>query len=255
MRPPRRVVFAAIPMLTLAGLAVAYSIASTDGKGPYNVKPSPRPEDEIRRDLRHLDGDLYFPLAQPTADRSLTAEQLTRHGAFRLVPSEFAGELPLEWTVDIDPGAPSTHDETVRTSPLFLDLGSLVPHGYALLDLDTGTGGLNSSVRQVFMGSAGRTIEITRNRLTRLPVDMHVDIYEVGDQGLYRVERSSIRGHEALTMRPTSDGVEGADLVAISFIQDGFGYRALGLGGVDFETSLGVAELVSDLAATAGSQE
>jgi hypothetical protein len=244
-------VFLGVSAMVGAGIVAAATV-SLAGDDDVTVKPVPFTEEQELEALSYLPGPKHVALVQPTPDPNLTADKLQRYGPYRIVPAEFAGDLPYtSLNPGFDPGEASYDPAVVRESPLYLDLTKAVPDGFAPTSVDTnGDAGVNLIVRQVFEDEKGRRIEVLRSVVLVDPVDTYVALHAPGasyDAGrMYQTELGYIREYEALLTGPTDHADDTYNFSSIEFIQSGIKVAVLG-HGLSLETLTSTADVVAAL--------
>jgi len=184
-------------------------------------------------------------------------DELERHGIYRIVPADFAGELCYEdlYETSRDPGVSSTDPEVVRTSPLFVD-PERIPAEFTLSTLDTFDGGLNTVVRQVYrIEDRDEKIEITRVRKSIDPIDIHAppqtegtsiaDVLQGETVPTLEMSLQRIDGHEAVIFSPREELPEQFRMAIVMFYQDGLNTTLIGFR-VSVALLTDIAEEIAD---------
>ncbi len=137
--------------LAVAGVALALTPGAPIEKSYERV--ANQTEAELIAEAAQLAGDAPYrvPVVLPSPDLGITEADLVRHGGFRIVVPEFAGTLTYQDSGHADGGVSSADPAVVEASPLYVDIGAMLPAGLTRLIVDTFDGGLNTAVRQVYV--------------------------------------------------------------------------------------------------------
>lgn len=222
--------------------ASAFVILNYAGAGPPGVlKSNPRPSSDnvLSSDLRE--------------------EDLERHGIYRIVPYDYAGNLGFRdfGVPGQDLGVKSSDPAVIRTSPLHIDVDRL-PAGLNLAGMDTFDGGLNNAARQVFRSDDGsRMIEVSRVRKAVEPIDIYappppkenptIEDFTDPTRGgvpLFVMRTGFIGEYEAVIFSPIEGIPPAAWIAHVIFYQDGINTSVLGTG-VSIDVVIEIAEQVA----------
>ena len=240
---------AIMAVVTAALMSAVFPAHRTRADGGVNYRP-PQPSAQEIIDA-YPDDVVHVPGPPPaTIDPDLKADDLASWGVYRIVPLEFAGELPYDVLPSDGVGAVTNDPEAVKSSTLYVEPS--IPPSFKLVLSDTYDGGLRSAVRLLFADAGGRQIEVIRVKISRSVIDI-LDGGS-GPAWAYDNELGTVLGHEAVFFQRSQYALPCDNIGHIRFFQDGVETGILGKS-VDVKTLLGVAESVSMQGSPASSLE
>lgn len=238
--------------LVATGIWILSVTGGAEAQQGTSVKSYDRPRDLTEQEMRaafdYIQGTKNFRGGAVSVSPSgVTANNLQRHGVYRIVPAGFSGALPYE---DFhDPAMPrgtKTDDVAIlRNSPLYVDPGPL-PDDLSLKGMDTFDGDSNTVVRQTFADPGGsKQITVTRARRNVRPIDILAPPTD-GSSKL-EMELRTIGGSEAVVFRPSANGGENFVVGQVIFYQGGVNTTITGVG-VDVSVLIEIAEHIANVA-------
>lgn len=196
--------------LLIASTAVlAVQQVADKGTSSYPARADSR---TAEADTSHLGAErtLLFPEQDP--EFSLDEAQLERHGAYRLIPAGFVGQLefdllPLKWNA----GNQSTDVRELERSPLYQEVPS-IPSDLNRIVFDSHDATSGVVLRQVFKSDDGqRSIEVTRRAVVRSPIDVAVP----GVDASLALSKETVEGVPAIVYRRTANSPNPNSLIFI----------------------------------------
>lgn len=163
------------------------------------------------------------PGASATAAALLKDSDLTRHGAYRIVPPDYVGPLSKSDAGRTpQPGIKSNDPSVLRGTALYVDVKGL-PADFTQTSVDTGDGDSNTVLRQTFAGadSRRRTLEVVRVARNQEPLDVFEPPQD--QSGWLTLSTITVGGHEGILLSPSkfSPIPAEAQLVRVQFFAGG----------------------------------
>lgn len=242
MLTKRKTIAAAFMAAVAAVLIVVGVVAQQAGSKKSYTRPTRPSVEETLKELPNLEGEKRVEGGDRKIDPNLKAENLQRHGIYRIVPANFAGELPYEEIggPPTSPGVRSDDPAVLRNSPLYVEVRDLPP-GFERVLVDTHDGTSTTVVRQVFRAGSAE-IEVSRVRRSITPIDVFAPPTDGGsalELGLSRVGQS-----EAIVLSPSVGAPAGFQYAAIRFYGGGVETFITGRG-VPVEALVGIASSIA----------
>lgn len=231
---------------TIAILTLIMQATTSKGSSPtIPQRPAEKSRAEVLAQLGHLPGLKEVVAPDIVAAGASDPSALGRHGAYRVVPINYAGELPRASVRQTPPKGVTSSDPTVlQSSPLYVAIS--VPGDMTRTEIDTYDGNSNTVIRQAFAGSDAhrRTLQVTRVARSDEPIDVYEQPKD--SSGWLQLSTSFIAGHEAVILTPTAASPipKDAQLVRIQFFNNGV-ETILTATGMDTAEVMAIADQIA----------